>query len=324
MTELPEDAPSAAEIRSWMDELSNWGRWGDDDTLGTLNHITPDKRRQAAALVTEGVAVSCAWDIRARAMPGAVNPPQRYMLGTGLDLGSGPDDARVGQLDKGHAGAAMEFIGMVFHGLAVTHIDALSHVFWDKQMYNGHDAGLVTDWLGAVRLDVRDLRDGIVTRGVLLDVARARGRAFEPGEPVMPADLEAAEALGGFTVEPGDVLLLRTGDGARRLADWKTYEPDTQPGFQAACLPWLHERGVAAIGSDVAQDVRPSGYGEELTMPIHTVGIVAMGLWLVDNCNLEQLAVTCASLGRWQFQFVLGPLRIEGSTGSPANPLALF
>ena len=321
---LPQGAPTPDEIRSWMEGLSNWGRWGDDDVLGTLNHITPEKRRQAAALVTEGIAVSCAWDIRARAMPGAVNPPQRYMLGTGLDLGHGPDDARTGQMDDGHTGAAMEFIGMVFHGLAVTHIDALSHVFWDGKMYNGLDSALVTDWLGATRLDVRDLRQGIVTRGVVLDVTRARGRVFEPGEPVMPTDLEAAEVMAGLRVEAGDVLLLRTGDGERRTADWKNYEPDVQPGYQAACLPWLHERGVAAIGSDVAQDVRPSGYGGELTMPIHTVGIVAMGLWLIDNCNLEQVAETCAGLGRWEFQFVLGPLRMEGATGSPANPLAVF
>ena len=140
----------------------------------------------------------------------------------------------------------------------------------------------------------------------------------------MPADLEAAEELAGIRVESGDVVLLRTGDGERRSADWKGYEPDRQPGYQAACLPWLFERGVAAIGSDVAQDVRPSGYGDELTMPIHTVGIVAMGLWLIDNCNLEQVGDACADLGRWEFQFVLGPLRMEGGTGSPANPLAIF
>jgi len=321
---VPEGAPTAEQIRSWMDELSNWGRWGADDVLGTLNHIGPEIRQRAAALVTEGRAVSCAWDIRARPMPGAINPPQRYMLGTGLDLGTGPDDSRLGQMDGGHTGAAMEFIGMVFHGLAVTHIDALSHVFWDGKMYNGLDSSLVTDWVGARKLDVRDLRDGIVSRGVLLDVARARGRVFEPGEPVMPADLEAAEEMADVRVGTGDVLLLRTGDGERRTADWQGYEPDSQPGYQAACLPWLHEREVAAIGSDVAQDVRPAGYGAELTMPIHTVGIVAMGLWLIDNCNLEQLGSTCAELDRWEFQFVLGPLRMEGGTGSPANPLALF
>ena len=321
---LPQGAPTPEQIVAWMDSLSNWGRWGDDDTLGTLNLITPEKRLAAAGLTTEGRVVSCAWDIRARDMPGAVTPPQRFMLGTGLDLGTGPDSGRRGQMDEGHAGAAMEYIGMVFHGLAVTHIDALSHVFWDAQMYNGRPANLVTDWLGATTMDVRDLRDGIVTRGVLLDVARARGRNFEPSEPVMPNDLEAAEEMAGLKVASGDVLLLRTGDGVRRTTDWKNYDPHLQPGFQAACLPWLHERGVAAIGSDIAQDVRPSGYGGRLTMPIHTVGIVAMGLWLIDNCNLEQLGETCAELGRWEFQFVLGPLRMEGGTGSPANPLALF
>ena len=324
MGDLPAGAPTADQIRAYMDGLSNWGRWGADDVMGTLNHITPDKRREAAALVKEGRVVSCAWDIRARAMPGAVNPPQRYMLGTGLDLGVGPDTARPGQMDHGHAGAAMEFIGLVFHGLAITHIDALSHVFWERKMYNGLPASLVTDWNGATRMDVRDLREGVVTRGVLLDVDRARGRTFEPGEPVMPADLEAAEAMAGIRVEPGDVLLLRTGDGTRRVNDRNNYDPNIQPGYQAACLPWLHERGVAAIGSDVAQDVRPSGYGGELTMPIHTVGIVAMGLWLIDNCNLEELGVACAELKRWEFQFVLGPLRMEGGTGSPANPLAIF
>lgn len=173
-----------------MDSLSNWGRWGADDVLGTLNHITPDKRRQAAALVKEGRVVSCAWDIRARAMPGAVNRPQRYMLGTGLDLGVGPATARPGQMDQGHAGAAMEFIGLVFHGLAITHIDALSHVFWDRKMYNGLPASLVTDWNGATRRDVPTSNRAIrrpAGRGCTSAASRRRSEAVEEAVQHCPA-----------------------------------------------------------------------------------------------------------------------------------------
>ena len=310
------------EILGWFDELSNWERWGTDDRLGTLNHLTPAKRIQSTALVKEGFSVSCSWDIKTGQQPGATVESQRYMLSTGLGLDE-PD--RQNLFGAGRAGAAQEYIGMVFHGLDVTHLDSLAHLFWDGKMYGGAPASLVSDRQGALKHDVLALSEGVITRGVLLDIPRLRGRdVLDADDYVYPEDLEAAEQAAGLKLEPGDVLLVRTGEGFSRIQEKKNYNANKpRSGYQAACLPWLHERGIAMIGSDVAQDVSPSGY-KNVSMPIHMVGIVAMGLWLIDNCQLEDLAKTCAELGRWEFQFMLAPIRFHGVTGSPVNPLAIF
>jgi len=315
-------APSEDVVLSWFDELSNWNRWGDDDRLGTLNHLTPEKRVSAAQLVREGISVSCSWDIKTGRQPGSTVENQRYMLSTGLGL---QEEGRRGLMGEGRAGGAQEFIGMVFHGLDVTHLDSLAHLFWDGKMYGGQPASLVSDRQGALKHDVLAVKDGVTTRGVLLDIAKLRGvDVLDPSDHVYPEDLEAAEEAAGVRLEAGDVLLLRTGESGARIAEGRAYNASKpRSGFQAACLPWLHERGIAMIGSDVAQDPTPAGY-KTVSMPIHMVGIVAMGLWLIDNCNLEDLAATCNRLNRWEFQFVLAPIRFQGVTGSPANPLAIF
>ncbi|MEA3218800.1 MAG: hypothetical protein QOJ19_4956 [Acidimicrobiia bacterium] len=315
-------APSEDVVLTWFDELSNWNRWGDDDRLGTLNHLTPEKRVAAAQLVRDGISVSCSWDIKTGQQPGATVESQRYMLSTGLGL---DDEGRKGLLAGGRAGGAQEYIGMVFHGLDVTHLDSLAHLFWDGKMYGGAPASLVSDRQGALKHDVLALSNGVTTRGILLDIAKLRGvDVLAADDHVYPEDLEAAEQAAGVRVEPGDVLLLRTGEGGARRAEGRKYNANKpRSGYQAACLPWLHERGVAMIGSDVAQDPTPTGY-KQVNMPIHMVGIVAMGLWLIDNCQLEDLAQTCERLGRWEFQFALAPIRFQGVTGSPTNPLAVF
>jgi kynurenine formamidase len=313
--------PSEQEVLTWFDQLSNWARWGGDDRLGTLNQITPAKRVSAAALVRDGETVSCSWDIRTGAQPGATVENQRYMLWTGLGL---QDEGRK-NLVGGRAGGAQEFIGMVFHGLDVTHLDSLAHIFWDGKMYGGAPASLVSDRQGALKHDVLSVARGVSTRGVLLDIARLRGvDVLAADDHVYPEDLEAAERAAGIQVEPGDVILMRTGEGGARQRERREYNANKpRSGYQAACLPWLHERGVAMVGSDVAQDPTPTGY-RTVSMPIHMVGIVAMGLWLIDNCQLEDLAETSARLGRWEFQFALAPIRFQGVTGSPVNPLAVF
>jgi kynurenine formamidase len=316
------DAPSEEEVLGWFDQLSNWGRWGDDDRLGTANHITADHRVRAAELVREGLSVSCSWDIRSGPQPGSTVENQRYMLSTGLGLA---EEGRRNLIGGGRAGGAQEYIGMVFHGLDVTHLDSLAHIFWDGKLYGGMPASMVSDRQGALAHDVLALSQGISTRGVLLDIARLRGvDVLDADEHVFPEDLEAAEQAAGIRVGPGDVLLMRTGEsGARRQAGREYSANKPRSGYQAACLPWLHERGVAVLASDVAQDPTPAGY-RVVSMPIHMVGIVAMGLWLIDNCQLEDLAETCARLNRWEFQFALAPIRFQGVTGSPVNPLAIF
>lgn len=317
--------PSQDEVLGYFESLSNWGRWGPDDELGTLNLIAAEHRRAAAATVTEGVTVSCALDLSPQPAPGQLQPPQRHMLLTGEGL---CDAHRVDQPVPGAASerfhGASEFIGMVFHGADITHVDALSHIFWDKRMYNGAAPELVNVMHGATRQAVTVASAGVVTRGVLIDVAALRGvEALAGGEGVTPADLEAAEERQGVRVGRGDAVLLRTGFGSRRRDNDPELFADGAPGWHASCLPWLHEREVALIACDTATDVVPSGY-DEPPLPVHAVGIVAMGLWLLDNCDLEELAATAARLGRWEFLFTLAPLRLVGATGSPVNPLATF
>jgi kynurenine formamidase len=321
-------APTEAEVLSWFELLSNWERWGADDQLGTLNFIDADRRRKAAALVVEGVSVSCAWDISTRPQIGDhFGPPQRHMLMTGEGLA---DEHRVVPphpvpgVDMSRSAGAIEYFGCVFHGVNITHLDALSHVFWDRKSYNGKPAELVNAAFGATNLAVTGLGDGILTRGVLLDIPALRGIDWlEAGEAVFPEDLEAAEKRQGIRVSTGDVVLLRTGYARRKREQGPIPTEKGQAGWHAACLPLLRERRVAAIGCDTAQDVVPSGY-LQLALPIHSIGIVAMGLWLLDNCDLELLAATCSRLRRWEFCFTVAPLRIEGGTGSPVNPLATF
>ena len=254
-------------------------------------------------------------------------PVHRFMVMTGEGLA---DENRVVPphpvpgIDMSRMAGAAEYMGMVFHGVNVTHLDALSHMFWDRKSYNGGPAELTNAMFGATNLAVTALHQGIVTRGVLIDVPATRGVDWlGPGDGVFPEDLEAAEARQGVTVEAGDVVLLRTGYGRHKREVGAIPVHEGQPGWHAASLPWLHERGVAAIGCDTAQDVVPSGY-TTIALPVHTMGMVAMGLALIDNCDLEELAATCAKLGRHEFLFTLAPLRLMGGTGSPANPLATF
>ena len=290
------DQPSAEEVLGYFETLSNWGRWGADDRLGTLNHITDDVRRQALALATDGVTVSCALEISNVPQAGDLfGTPQRYMLRTGEGLGD-PNRVPPKPHSEHHAGdpaggagwqrpsagvarfaGASEFIGLVFHGLNVTHLDALSHSFWDGRMYNGRTASAVTSHSGATELAVTDIPAGIAGRGVLLDVAAARGVDWmEPGDGAHPDDLEAAERASGVRVRSGDIVFLRTGYGRRRREVGPLPVDAGQAGWHASCLPWLHEREVAVIASDTAQDVIPTGYeGTDLGLPVHSIGLVA-------------------------------------------------
>ncbi|MEV4805627.1 cyclase family protein [Nonomuraea sp. NPDC049421] len=307
------------DVLGYFDTLSNWGRWGEDDQLGTLNHITDEVRLAAARAVRHGRSVSCAWEVAvprdmerstmacpcAAEMPGAGNMPSPTFA----------NDRRWG--------FSTERLGLTFHGNTVTHLDAPCHIIWDGKLYNGRSHELVDAATGSGWGTVTAAANGIVTRGVLLDVAAVREVPWlEPGQGVFPEDLEAAERRQGVRVRPGDAVLLRTGQGRARhegAADngW------TQAGWHASCLPWLHERGVALIGADTPQEVQPSGY-DDVLMPVHAVALVAMGLWLLDNCDLEACAATAAELGQWDFHLALTPLRLAGTSGSPVNPIATF
>lgn len=311
--------PSEQEVRSYLTTLSNWGRWGADDELGTVNLITPAKRAAAARLVRDGVTVTCARPIVTDITADTNYQVMRFMV----DSGEGRATASPERV-RARRGAA-EFIGMVFHGYTVTHVDTPAHYFWEGKMYNGHACDLVTSREGATVEAVELLHDGVVSRGVLLDVARTRGvRWLEAGQGVMPEDLDAAERAAGVRVEPGDILIVRTGYYGRRLHEGPINPGhDGSPGPHAALLPWLKERGVAVWGSDTHNDVSPTPY-PEIGSPFHIGALVGLGLWLIDNMNLEDVAQACAQRSRWEFLLTLAPLRLRNVTGSPLNPIAMF
>jgi kynurenine formamidase len=311
--------PSEAEVVEYLKTQSNWGRWGTEDELGTLNLITPAKRLAATRLVKDGVPVTCARPIVTDITADTTFQVLRFMV----DSGEGRDTASA-ERRLARRGAS-EFIGMVFHGYTVTHVDTPAHFFWDGRIYNGRSCNLITSREGAQAEAIELLHDGVVSRGVLLDVAGARGVPWlGPGEGVMPADLEAAEKAQGVRVEAGDILLARTGYYARRLGEGPVNPGrDGSPGPHAALAPWLRERGVAMWGSDSHNDVTPTPY-PGMGHPFHIVALVGLGLWLIDNMNLEDLARACAERRRWEFLLTIAPLRLRNVTGSPVNPIALF
>ena len=308
-----------SDVIKMISSLSNWGRWGKDDELGTINLITSAKRKRAAALVQDGVPVSCARPIATNAITADTSfQPLRFMV----DSGEGRDHDSPERILQRRG--ASEFIGMVFHGYTITHVDTPAHYFWQGKIYNGRSANLITAREGAQVESVDLLHDGVVSRGVLLDVAALKGRWLASGEGVMPEDLEAAEQAQGVRVEPGDVLLIRTGYYARRLAEGPRHPlKDGSPAAHVACMPWFRERDIAMLGTDTHNDVSPATH-PGLGNVVHIVGLVGMGLWLIDNGNLEELAKACSARRRWEFMLTIAPLRLQGVTGSPVNPIALF
>lgn len=315
---MPQPIPNEDEVLGYFDKLSNWGRWGPEDELGTPNLITPEKTLRALATVQEGVSVSLARDIVWEGAADVPSPPVHFMLESGEGWASGE------KVSSRANAAAIDYIGMVFHGVAVTHVDSLAHFFWQGKTYNGKPAHLVSTSLGATVCSVVAAKQGFISRGVLVDVPLIRSVDWlDRGEGVMPEDILAAEERCGFKVEEGDILLIRTGQLHRRNVEGAVADSAGSTACQAACLPLFHERGIAVMGSDTGNDVRPSQY-VAVPQPIHQVGITAMGLWILDNANLEDVAEACKARNRWQFLVSIGPLPLSNTTGSPVNPIAVF
>ena len=301
-----------ADIERLMDELSNWGRWGSDDQLGAANLITPEKRLEALALATEGITVSLAHRVLKDEADDVPLPFGHSMLGV-------PD-----------AEAASAFFGGVsdnyqvsYHGYSHSHIDSLCHILHKGRMYNGVSQDTITE-AGCSNASIVNLQGGIVTRGVLVDIPRLKGVPYlDPGTPIYQEDLDAWEEMAGVTVQPGDAVFVRTGRWARRaeVGPWNISQ--NAAGLHASTMPWFRSRDVSFMGSDAALDVVPS-LVEDVRLPVHLLTIVAMGVDLFDNQDLEALAETAASLNRWEFTLVAGPLAVENGTGSPVNALAIF
>jgi kynurenine formamidase len=305
--------PDEATVLAYLDTLSNRGRWGPDDQLGTLNLVTPEVRRAAAALVVEGVSVSCAQEIvSAHQEENLFGPPQRLLL-----------LSHKGPFGDRSMEAFGAYVGLVYHGATVTHLDSLCHYSCAGELYNAVSTDRVDFVAGATSHAVTVAADGVLTRGVLLDIPSLLGADWlEPGTAIVPEHLDGAEARQGVSVRAGDALLAYTGYVARKREHGPTSMAEGYAGFHASCLPWLHERGVAVLGSDTGNDVVPSGYSFQL--PIHVIGLSRMGLWLLDACDLEALVDACRTRDRFEFMLTLNPLRLEGGTGSPVNPVATF
>jgi kynurenine formamidase len=318
MTERPvsEDHRSidlgAAEFSSLFDAVRTWGRWGDLGERGALNHLTPDRVLAAVRLVRLGVSVTLSLQLATEARADCPKPAQHYMtMLTDVDIGSG--SVRF----------TKDYVGVDYHNDGHTHIDAFSHVAFEGRLYGGvPETSVTSEGAKADAIDV--LKDGLVGRGVLVDVPRLRDvRWLEPGESVEIEDLEAAERSEGLTVGPGDILLVRTGH-ARRLAElpaWDTRK--AKAGLHPTTASFLSERSVAALGSDGNNDTAPSTT-EGVEFPMHVLALNAMGVHLFDYLDLEDLALRCEEEKRWEFLFVAAPLRITRGTGSPVNPIAIF
>jgi kynurenine formamidase len=293
---------------AWMSRLSNAGRWGAVDQLGTLNLITPAMRRAAAQTVRDGISISLARDLVAGPDSNAIRP-MRFGLA-------------VNRFDS-TTSAAIDSISLLAHGYIYSHLDALSHFLFHNQMYNGFARDQLSPE-GATKLGVEVMQAGIVARGVLVDVPRLRGIPYlSNGDAVLPADLELWEKRNDVRIEAGDVVLIRTGRGARVDATGPWRVVANAAGPHPSLAAWLKSRDVAALGSDVANEVAPSVV-PGVSNPMHMLTIIAMGMPLMDDLDLEGVAKEAAARSRPTFLFVAAPLRIRGGTGSPVNPLAIF
>ena len=282
------DTVSAETFDHWMEEFSNWGRWGTDDELGTLNLITPEKRIEAASLVRAGVSVS---------LSRALRLGQRAAFQRGFDnifAYGGPGLGEQAQwIEEQHQ------IG--YHGSPLTHLDALCHVAWNGLTYNGRPfEAIATETEGCSRNGVAPLKDGIVTRGILVDLPGANRVGI--------ADIESWERRTGITITQGDALFLRTGGSG---------------GFHNSIMPFIRHRDIAMIIADGGV-VDGGPIEDRTTLPMHMFTLVALGMPLIDGVDLEALADVATQVNRWEFMFTVAPLPVDNGAGSAVNPIAIF
>jgi kynurenine formamidase len=300
-----------AEFRSLYDRLRAQVPWGPDDRRGALNYLTPAEVLAACGQVKAGRTVSLAAPVEDRKT--ADNPdPARHQMTSPLGADAGPG-----------LSFSMDRIAMNIHGNADSHIDALAHVTFDGALYNSVPADTVTA-SGAAELSIAVAAGGIVGRGVLLDVPRARGvRWLEPGDHVTAQDLLAAERDQGVRVGRGDIACVRVGHRLRRAERGPWDSEAARAGLHPALVPLLAERQIAVLGSDGNNDTAPSVV-DGVDLPVHVLAINALGLQLMDWLQFDELAPLCEREGRWSFLCVIAPLRLPTGTGSPVNPIAVL
>jgi len=298
--------PSETELDSLFDAVNNAGRWGNDDELGTLNYITAAKRRAAATLVRTGRVLSLARDLNTLQSPNNPSPVRHTMC-----------------YQSHYPIGAVDALTLDMHGFALTHLDAVAHVYRGQDVYNGRMAADVALATGLTFGDMLAQKDGIFTRGVLLNIAAARGIPWlSPDAGVYAADLDAAERRQGARVESGDCIFVYTGLQKREAAEGPE-NLGQRVGIMPDALQWMHAREVAVYSGDCV-DAFPNPYAARYAFYFHAIALAAMGLILLDIPALEPLVDLCDELDRSDFLLTMAPLRIKGGTGSPVNPIAVF
>ena len=298
--------PTEAELDALFDELNNAGRWGKDDQLGTLNYITPEKRIAAAALVRSGRALSVARDLDKIQ---SVNNPQplRHTM-------CYQSHYPIGCVDS---------ILLEMHGFSMTHLDAVAHVYRGEDVYNGRRAPEVALATGLTFGDMMAQKDGMFTRGVLLDITAVRGVDWlTPDEGIHAADLDAAEERQGIRVETGDCIFVYTGLQKREAVEGPE-DLGQRVGIMPDAIRWMHQREIAVYSGDCV-DALPNPYSLRYFAYFHAIALAGMGLILLDIPALEPLVEVCREEGRSDFLLTMAPLRIPGGTGCPVNPIAIF
>jgi kynurenine formamidase len=302
-----------ADFDRFMKELSNWGRWGKDDQMGAVNLITPAKRKEALGAVKDGVSVSMA---RKAEMETALDNPRpiTHVMGAGRATPPGAPPPDI-------SGASDTFT-ISYHGFVHTHMDSFCHRAYKGLMYNGMPMTEVSD-KACNKGSIYAWKDGIITRAILMDMPRLKGVEYlEPGARIYPEDLDAWVKKAHLKIEPGDALLIRTGRWALRDAKGP-YDTNQLAGLYITCAKWLHDHDAAILGSDGAEDVHPSGI-DGITEPIHALVLIAMGMPIFDNLDLEAVSKEAARRNRWDFLVTASPAAVPGATGSVLNPIATF
>ncbi|MGZ6256612.1 MAG: cyclase family protein [Candidatus Limnocylindria bacterium] len=315
-----------ATVRQLAARCSNWGRWGPEDQVGTLNHIHPEDVVAAARLVRSGRIFSLSIPLDEHGPQtggfGRFNPIHLMLRdGNAAVTGTVVRDFYGGR-DRWIRGTDDLLILPLQSG---TQWDSLAHIIFEDRIYNGYDATSVGS-KGALRNDIANARDRVVGRGVLLDVARSHGRPWlDPGEQIHAGDLEECARSQGVAVRRGDILLIRTGQIAqcRSAGSWGTYAGGAAPGLALDTAPWIFDRELAAVATDTwGLEVLPN-QTPDVFQPLHIILIVHMGLLVGEIFDLDALAEDCAADGRYEFFLTAAPLPVTGGVGSPVNPLAV-
>lgn len=303
---------SLVEFQRLFEASKRWGEFGDDDQLGSLNLITPQTRVQAASLVESGISVSLANPL-SKTVEGNFIEPIGHTTFV-FDLPPGFD---------GGESAAGDVFNINYHGGIHSHMDGVAHFGWRGKLYNGFDFEPGKDGFANVGVE-HIAQHGIFGRGVLVDLPRLyQINHLPPGTVIEAEHLEAWERHTGTTISSGDILLLRVGRWQIAKDDPDYDALEATAGIHASIGPWLKARGVAAIGCDAISDVMPSGV-ESVFNPVHTLANAALGMPIFDHLQLDQAAQIAANLNRQTFLFSAAPLNIQGATGSPLTPMAIF